>query len=393
LFLKPSQFFKLNSNSSFKVPVPIISDKLTLTSDFFGKRLQPFGEFPRRVSIGDALFHNDIIKIPSPINGIIDFEEPTRSIHLRIDGELFCKPKFQRLTYDLSELKKTLMEMGIGSLDFPGIFMQELLSKFQDGSDACIVLSPFTQENFIDYKSKIQEGFSSEYDQFKKNLSVVFPKAVVLDFVSDKKIPYAYPDGNPSYFIYKYCSEKIADDFPFEKYLYLGAETIFHILRALYQKIPFYERYVAVNVINRSGTLEGETQVFSLRNGINLAEFLNGFKDKYNYNCFTINSFFDKQPVYEIGTEFIYDIYRHHAIIICDDLYGGDEEGICIDCNDCSYYCPVQADPRILLEKNKSTFKKDICIDCGICSVFCPAHIDFTVKIADIKRGLEIAIT
>jgi Na+-translocating ferredoxin:NAD+ oxidoreductase RnfC subunit len=74
-------------------------------------------------------------------------------------------------------------------------------------------------------------------------------------------------------------------------------------------------------------------------------------------------------------------------------LYGGDEEGICIDCNDCSYYCPVQADPRILLEKNKSTFKKDICIDCGICSVFCPAHIDFTVKIADIKRGLEIAIT
>jgi Na+-translocating ferredoxin:NAD+ oxidoreductase RnfC subunit len=287
-------------------------------------------------------------------------------------------------------MKEKISSLGLVSLDFPGQSLASLLSSLIPDRDSFILFAPFTKENLIDYKSKIFEIYSKELSRLKKNIASIFPNVNIIDFLTEKKINYRYPEGSPRYFLHKYVGVDIVKEFPKERFLYLGPETVYHMIRALYHNIPFYERYVSVNIINQSGTLEGETKAFLLKNGLNLSDFLSNFQTKYKY--FTVNSFYDKQPVYEIGTEFIFDIYRHHSIIICDRIHFEKTEKLCTDCNDCSYYCPVSANPRAILEKDKSQFNSSVCLECGICSLLCPSHIDLSTRINEIKQGANFVV-
>jgi Na+-translocating ferredoxin:NAD+ oxidoreductase RnfC subunit len=152
----------------------------------------------------------------------------------------------------------------------------------------------------------------------------------------------------------------------------------------LYYNSPFHERLVSVNILNKKGKFEGDTKYFNIKNGTNLGNFLQYFKNKYKY--FTINSLYNKQPALEIGEDFIFNIYNHSSFYICETKNSSVTEGICIDCGDCNYYCPVNANPKSLLNININDFKKDLCVNCGICTVFCPANIDFQFRIEK-ERG------
>ena len=386
---KTSQFFKIKSSTDLRVPVPSLSE-LTLHNEFYGKKLSVVGEYPRRLNIGDTVFQDEAIKVLSPVNGIANYFPSTSTITFTIDGELNFRPTEFNGEYALDLLKEKIISSGVVSLDFPGQSLASLFSSLIPDRDSFIVFAPFTRENLIDYKSKIFEIYKNELTRLKKNITSIFPNVNTIDFLTEKKINYRYPEGSPRYFLHKYVGVDIVKDFPKERFLYLGPETIYHLIRALYFNIPFHERYVSVNIINQSGTLEGETKAFLLRNGLNLSDFLNSFQSKYKY--FTVNSFYDKQPVYEIGTEFIFDIYRHHSVIICDRIHFEKTEKHCTDCNDCSYYCPVNANPRGILEKDKSAFNSSVCLECGICSLLCPSHIDLSTRINEIKQGASFVV-
>jgi ferredoxin len=395
LFFKSSQFFELNRSSSFQVPTPVLTDTIYLSVETAGRKYTVLGDFPRRVSIGEVLLRDQDFKVFSPINGIAHFDLSINAILLRIDGQLNTKPEFQKKEYTFLEMKTRLNELGVVTLDYPSLPFFSLLETFKSKEKSQIIFAPFTQENFLDYKGKILEKLSVEFQAFKSNLKKILPKSTILDFLTEKKEieSYSYPDGNPKYFLYKYCNQPLYSEIPKEDILYIGPETLYHLLYALYYSIPFHERLLSITVINHKGLLEGETRVYRVKNGTNLKEFLSLIKEKYGYRFFTINSFYDKQPVYEIGADFIFDIYRHHSIIVCEQIISKDQESVCIDCNDCSYFCPVDANPRALLDKDKSLFDKSICIQCGLCSVFCPAHIDFSNKILEEKEGAKFAIS
>jgi Pyruvate/2-oxoacid:ferredoxin oxidoreductase delta subunit len=393
LSFRSSQFFQLNKKTSFQVPVPILTPDLVINGNYFGSKLLAFGDFPRRVSIGEILFKDDKNKILSPVNGIISKEGEENSVHLRIDGELNYRAKFEKKEFTYLELKNKLEALAIVSLDFPNLRLIDQLDLFNASEDSIVIYAPYTKENFLDYHGKILEHNKPEFDALKQNLGKIFSKSKTLDFMSTEKLEYSYPDGSPRYFLYKHCDMNIHGEFPFEKILYLGPETIYYLIQALYFNVPFQERFLSVTIINRKGLLEGDTKVYRVKNGTNLFEFLQMIRDTYKYKYYTINSFYDKQPVYEIGSDFIFDIYRHHALIICEEMYRESEEDSCIECNDCSYFCPVSANPRVLLENNKSSFRKDICLECGLCSVFCPSHIDFSVKISEFNKEIPFAIS
>lgn len=387
---KTSQFFKIKSSTDLRVPVPSMSE-LTLYNDFHGKKLSVVGEYPRRLNIGDIVFQSGDIKVLSPVNGIANYFPSTSSVKFSIDGELNFRPSEFNGDYTLNSINEKIANLGLVSLDFPNKSLGELFSALIQDRDSFILFSPFTKENLVDYKSKIFEIYKNELAQLKKNISKIFPNVNIIDFLTEKKLDYRYPEGNPRYFLHKYVGVDIVKEFPYSRFLYLGPETIYHLIRALYFNIPFHERFVSVNIINQSGTLEGETKAFLLKNGLNLSDFLNNFQTKYKY--FTVNSFYDKQPVYEIGTEFIFDIYKHHSVIICDRIHFEKREKLCTDCNDCSYYCPVSANPRAVLEKDKSAFNSSVCLECGICSLLCPAHIDLSTRINEVKQGVSFVIT
>ncbi|HMV43446.1 MAG TPA: hypothetical protein PK079_04205 [Leptospiraceae bacterium] len=386
---KTSQFFKIKSSTDLRVPVPSLSE-LNIQGEFYGRKLTPVGEFPRRLSIGDIIFQDESARILSPANGIAHYYPSTSTIRFTIDGELNFKPQAFNGNYSLESLKQKIDSTGLVSLDFPGQSLSGLFSSLIPDRESFILFVPFTKENLIDYRSKIFEVYKNELEKLKKNIKEIFPNVNVIDFLTDKKMNYIYPEGSPRYFLHKYVGIDIAKDFPKDRFLYLGPETIYHLIRGLYFNIPFHERYVSVNIINQSGTLEGETKAFLLKNGLNLSDFLNSFQTRYKY--FTVNSFYDKQPVYEIGTEFIFDIYKHHSVIICDRIHFEKNEKSCTDCNDCSYYCPVAANPRAILDKDKTGFNSSVCLDCGICSLLCPSHIDLSTRIAEIKQGASFVI-
>lgn len=387
---KTSQFFKIKSTTNLKVPVPPLGE-LSVFCEFNGKKMEPLGEFPRRITIGETLFKDDTVRVLSPANGIIRYIPSQSLLKILIDGQLNFQSQPGHNELPREDFFNKLDSLGLLSLDFPAQPLYDLFQRLIPDRDSFIVFAPFTRENLIDYKTKIFDSFAQELALLKKNIAALFPNVSIIDFLTPKKTEYQYPDGTPGYFLYKYCGVEVTRDFPKDRFLYLGPETIFHMIRAIYQGIPFHERYVSVNIINQSGVLEGETQAFLLRNGINLSDFLNTFETSYSH--FTVNSFYSRQPVYEIGTEFIFDINRHHSIIICDKIYYEKEERICTDCNACSFYCPVDAKPRALLNKNKKGFDTSACLECGICSFLCPAHIDFSSRITEVKQGTNIVIS
>ncbi|NBU97084.1 MAG: hypothetical protein EBS19_02535, partial [Spirochaetia bacterium] len=341
--LKSSQVFEKSKKSSVQVLPPVISSSFLLFSKFHSRNLSPVGDFPRRVNIGELLYQDSSNKVLSPINGLAFLNSQDNNISLRIDGELNFKPKYERKEFNINEIKSKLNELGVVSLDFNCEPFSKFVEEFAGSSESLIVFSPITAEGNYDYKSVILSKYKPEFDTFKKSMEKTFPNSKVLDFLVEKKVSYKYPDGLYNLFLKKYCNITQPKFISHKNILYIGPETLYYLLQALYYNSPFHERLVSVNILNKKGKFEGDAKYFTIKNGTNLSNFLQYFKDKYRYKFFTINSLYNKQPVLEIGEDFIYSIYNHSSFYICEAKNTSVNEGICIDCGDCNYYCPVNA--------------------------------------------------
>ncbi len=382
---KSSQVFEKSKKSNVQVLPPVIHSSFLLFSKFYSHNLSPVGDFPRRVSIGELLYKDSINKILSPINGLAFLNQKENNISLRIDGELNFKPKYERKEFNINEIKTRLNDLGVVSLDFKCEPITKYLEEFSGSNGSLIVFPPITSEGNFDYKSLILSKFKPEFDTFKKSIEKAFPNGKILDFLIEKKINYKYPDGLYELFLKKYCNITKSNLMNHNNILYIGPETLYYIIQALYYNSPFHERLVSVSILNKKGKFEGDTKYFNIKNGTNLTNFFKFFKEKYRYKYLTLNSLYNKQPVLEIGEEFIYNIYNHSNFYICETKNSSIKEGICIECGECNYYCPVNANPQALLNINKSEFNKDNCVNCGICTVFCPANIDFQSRIENIR--------
>lgn len=356
-----------------------------------GQRLPVHGVFPRRVIIGEPLFKNGANQILSPINGIAILEPNEDGVSLRIDGHLHFKPNYQRKEFSKNEIKEKITELGIVSFDFPGQLISYYLDSFSGSEDSTIVLAPICSENQIDFKSILLNQYKPELEILKKNLETLFPKSRVMDFLIEKKVNYKYPDGFYKLFLKKYCNIHV-NSYDHNKILFLGPESIFYLVQALYYGIPFHERNVSINIINSSGKLDGQPRYFRIKNGTDLSDFFSTFKEKYNYKYFTINSIYTMNPIFNISDKFIFDIYQHHTFYLSISQIEKSSESMCIDCGDCDYYCPVDAKPRSLLLKNSKEFNNENCIECGLCTIFCPSKIDFQTRIKE-NMGEKIAFT
>ncbi|MEM7179351.1 MAG: hypothetical protein AAF518_00580 [Spirochaetota bacterium] len=375
----------LSGGSESKPPVPSLNHQISIHSEYQGERLPLRGEYPKRIQIGDILMGNEQFKKVSPVNGIAKYEQETDTITLTQDGGFHPQNRQNIRNFpNQQEFELTLINSGLTYLDYDGISIQKIFQVLQSEKPCQIILSPFSLQNFFDYRSILQEEYVEAIEAFKKNIISLYPNTEIIDFLADENIQYEYPAGNPRYFLFRYCSFPLEEDPIQAGKIYLGAETLYHFLRILYRSIPFYERIITIFIKNKNGELEGEPRHIPLRNGMNLKDFFFQYRNTHKY--FTINSFYNQNPVYKIGSDFILDIYQHESFIICDDIAASSREKICIDCNDCSSYCPVNANPRGILDKGEKNFNHKICLECGICTLFCPAHIDFFARIRELKK-------
>jgi Pyruvate/2-oxoacid:ferredoxin oxidoreductase delta subunit len=383
-FFKTSQFLNFQSKKN-PLLFPIISDyKVRGEINFQSYNL--VGDYPRRVSIGEALFENSEHKIVSPLNGIAKLGNESKTISLLQDGALYQKSESKISEYTKESLLKKLSNSGVVSLDFQNETFKSILDAFIPNRESFIVYSPFTRENQIDFHKILLEDFKNELSIFKKNLAKIFPNVNTIDFLTEKKIPYKYPSGIPEYFMQKFVGLE-TNQFPKKQFMYLGPETIFHILRALYFDIPFHERHFSIFFMDKEDSKESKNYFLNFKNGSVLDDFLKTYSDQYTH--FALNSFYNMESISEISDSFVFDIYKHHSIILTNSLSAKKSEVECIDCDECNYFCPVSANPRGLLEVDRTNFKASICVECGICSAVCVSKINFKEKIFNFS-GKEI---
>lgn len=379
--LKKSQ----KSGPDGKQPVPSLNNRLHISSKHREKRLTLRGDYPRRVEIGDVLMGDEHIRKVSPVNGVAHYEPETDSVTLIQDGAFHARTaKRTNKIQSRKELQTILLDAGLEYFDYPGQPIHSLFHLLDNGKARQVILSPFSLQNFIDYRTILQKDYNEPIQMFKQTLISLYPEIEISDFIQDNHFKYEYPAGNPRYFLYRYCQFPLEQNPADHGKIYLGAETLYHILRAIYENIPFYQRHITIFIKNHLGELEGEPRHIALRNGMNLKDFFFQYRETHKF--YTINSFYNQNPVFKIDSDFTLDIYEQEAFIICDDISSASREKICIDCNHCSSYCPVDANPRGILDKQQKSFLHNICLECGICTLFCPAHINFFERIKSIKK-------
>ncbi len=358
--------------------IPTLSE-FKLSNKIFQTPIALYGEYPRRVSIGDTIFEDENGKILSSVNGIASIDL-TDQINLVQDGNLKFQSKKELSQFGKSEFLNKLNKYALISLDFKNKSIFELFKIFKP--DGKIVFSPFTRENFFSYKDLILENFKEEFEFFKVHLEKLFPDASLLDFFNDKTLNKEYPIGIPEYFINKklFINET---KFPHENILYFGGETIFHLIRTLYYNIPFHERLIQFLFIEKKGKIKKESKW--LKNGTKL-DFTE-FEDEFPF--FSLNCFYKSDKIFNSKESFNLDIYSTYGFIFSTKSSAENLEQECSDCNDCNYFCPTNAIPRNLLYRETSKFLVNQCIECGICSLICPSKIDLHSKIKTEKQKNE----
>lgn len=344
------------------------------------------GEYPRRVHLGDSLGIHGKQKILSPANGIaeiisLDFGE--KAFRVTQDGSLEPKKEFQNQNYDLNSFLNRLEKSAVYSLDFEDLPLAEYLGEFAKRPDAELVISPFTRFEGPNFRSILQKDYPEELELLSGLLMKVFPKQKIKNFLPDTKIQYKYPMGIPDYFSHKLGGYDILS--PEKKdagrVYYLGAETIWHLIRSVYFDIPFTKRHLTVKYVNKSGQIERRERIFLLSNGQSF-QFLEKLFS-FPYETYSLDELFQPSRIFSKNEEYFFNIFQDHSLVFFEKKPVKARESICTECMECNQYCPTSANPVSLVRSGLGSFSSHSCIQCGLCTIYCPSGIDLRSRIRD----------
>ncbi|BDA77677.1 oxidoreductase [Leptospira kobayashii] len=342
--------------------------------------------YPKRVSLGEVLIDSGALRILAPVNGVATLTEDGTHFQIKQDGVWKTSSPFQNRNYSFAEVLEKFVEGALASLDFPNLSLLKLFSSFSPENHFKIVISPFTRYNHLSFDEMIVAEMKEPLDQFLLLLKSTFPKAEILSHIDSGKIPYSHPLGIPEFFIHKITGEDIPsvnEQIQNNRILFLGPETIYHILRSLYYDEPFTRRHLSVCLVDRKGRMDTESRQFLLTNGQSL-DFIRQNNDK-RYKVASFQSMFDSVNALDINSLGNFNIYEHYLLLLYERLPVVRNEFACIDCNECNTYCPTNANPFALVKKRFEDFEKESCIECGICTVYCPSGIDIRSRILEVK--------
>lgn len=340
-------------------------------------------DFPVRVSVGDPLYKQSSGSVLSPVNGIASLEHSEEGSKIRIvqDGNFIGSKPWIPKALKKEEVLEPMDRLGLVSLDFPEHSLLSYLKSRQKTS--LIILAPFTRTQDVDYLPELRKNLEC-HTRFLEVLKTLFPEAQIRDYISALKSPvknYSYPWGIPEYFVFQ--TEKL----PFSKIkeiLYLGPETLYNLYRALFADFPFIEREIALYFLGKNGGLRKADSTVRIRNGQSLKFLFEEYGPKYSN--FTLNSFYEKNPVRDIKKGFYWDIRQNYSLVFLTKHDSQRREFPCVECGECSYNCPTQANPMALVS-SFGNFNSSLCMECGICTFLCPSTISLRNKIRTWKEA------
>jgi len=347
--------------------------------------------FPKRVFHGEVLLHFSGKKILSPVNGVASLSTDQRHFEIKQDGTWSTDSLFQTKTYDWDSLLSAFDEGAIYSLDLEGISLKDYFLSFSSEAEIQIILSPFCRSQHLNFEELIQNSMADAFALFKDLLPTLFPKAELSNFFNNKDLVYSHPMGIPEFFVHKTkgvsvsSAKKKINEF---KILYLGAETVYHILRKLYFGESFTKRHLSVFLVDRKGRMDTVPRQFYLTNGQSLAFIPKNLDTRYKIASF--QSFFESVETSDIDSLGYFNIYEHFSLTFYERLPVRRKEFICIECGECNVYCPTHANPLALVQGKNYEFLREQCVSCGICTVYCPSGIDIRHRILKEKNLITV---
>lgn len=338
--------------------------------------------FPKRVFHGEVLLQFSGKKILSPVNGVANLSPDQRYFEIKQDGTWSTDSLFQSKIYDWDSLLSAFDKGAIYSLDLEFISLKDYFLSFSRDAEIQIVLSPFCRTQHLNFEELIQNSMADAFALFKDLLPSLFPKAQLSNFFNTKDLVYSHPMGIPEFFVHKKKGISVASarkkihEF---QILFLGAETIYHILRKLFYGESFTKRHLSVFLVDKKGRMDTIPRQFYLTNGQSLAFIPKNLDTRYKIASF--QSFFESVETRDIDSLGYFNIYENFSLTFYERLPVRRKEFICIECGECNVYCPTNANPLALVQERNDEFLKDQCVSCGICTVYCPSGIDIRKRI------------
>lgn len=338
--------------------------------------------YPTRVTHGQVMLAHNGKKVLAPVNGVASLTPDQKYFQIKQDGSWSTTSPYHFRQYDFPTLLESFDLGALYSLDLIETPLKDYFQKFKKDSTFKIVLSPFCRYQHLNFEEMILRDMKDAYLAFNELLKQIFPKAEVSNFFEQPSLDFEHPNGIPEFFLHKQFHEtvdKARKSLFNHDILFLGAETIFHILRMLYYNEPFTKRHLAVFLVDRKGRMDLEPRQFFLTNGQSLA-FIPANLDK-RYKIASFQTVFEEVKPMDVASLGYFNIYEQYSITLYEKLPASRKEFSCIDCLECNNYCPTLANPVQLIKGRVEEFEKSQCISCGICSVYCPSGIDIRKRI------------
>lgn len=339
------------------------------------------GEYPRRVRRGDLLYSGkDGCRTLSPVPGLAKWDASVSSILIWQDGIWSQAKQAVHLPESVPEFIDKIKHLGLISLESrPAKCLAKTVSKFQGNPDQICVFSPFSQNQYFDYRELVFSEFESEWGEFLSLFSRLYPNVKILDFFSKPFKKFQHPDGLPAFFLQKHCGIASPD---FSNVLFFGAETIYHLLRGLFLSEPFVSRKVAIFYLRQDGKLEREEKSPWIQGGQSL-DFLSEHLSE-DYRWVNLAAWWKEPVIVSRSEELPMNLLSIDSVIFLQEEPRKAGKGVCIECAECNVSCPTKAFPLSLVLEN-GPFLYQNCVECGICSVVCPSGINFREKIGNAK--------
>lgn len=338
--------------------------------------------YPTRVTHGQVMLAHNGKKVLAPVNGVASLTPDQKYFQIKQDGSWSTTSPYHFRQYDFPTLLESFDLGALYSLDLIETPLKDYFQKFKKDSTFKIVLSPFCRYQHLNFEEMILRDMKESYLAFNELLKQIFPKAEVSNFFEQPSLDFEHPNGIPEFFLHKQFHEtvdKTRKSLFNHDILFLGAETIFHILRMLYYNEPFTKRHLAVFLVDRKGRMDLEPRQFFLTNGQSLA-FIPANLDK-RYKIASFQTVFEEVKPMDVSSLGYFNIYEQYSITLYEKLPASRKEFSCIDCLECNNYCPTHANPVQLIKGRVEEFEKSQCISCGICTVYCPSGIDIRKRI------------
>lgn len=357
----------------FRIPIPT------------GARLSQ--DFPSRVTVGMVLAEKEKNKVLSPVYGVAKVSPEGDAFLIQQDGSWSTKAEFSIPKITAKEFIESLDSGGLYSLDFANLSLAQYLEPLLGSSNVKLVLSPFCRFQHLDFEELIFSECKEAFSAFLEMLNELFPKVQLCNFFGDNKLIYKHPLGFPEYFL----SHKLPYDISSAKaalidksVVYLGAETIYHLLKRIFYKEPFTKRHLSVFLVDKKGRMDTEPRQYFLTNGQDL-QFLLKNVDK-EFFAASFESVYDEVEPVQMKELGFFDIYKQFLITFYERKAVRQKPFLCIECMECNYYCPTSANPFQLVKGNSESFLYENCIQCGICTVYCPSGINIR-ELIRLPRG------